>query len=889
MRTARRRTAPATVLDRAVAVSVAAILSAGLCAMAIAAEPSPEPANTVTTKVLPDILANVPPKALDRSAVVEAEKASRTPSVLLGVYDVEGDPITVSKFTQPMHGSVTYNDDGTFTYRPQARYTGSDQFDFTLDDGRGGRSTAQVSLRVVRPSGLWATTSFTGLADVQAGGKPIDFGNAAVCVRATDFDGDGRTDLLVGAAGGLWWYRNVGTQAAPQFAAGQRVQAGAADVRFGTGRLAVAVADVNDDGRADVIVAAESDRKLRLLQNISTTPGPLKLAAPIVIPAEGGGEFVAADIRLDVADWNGDGRPDVITGAFSGPLRMAYNVGTKTAPVLAKPTDLLDADGRKISGSYNLNVRAFDLNLDGLTDLVVTYNWGNVNFHINTGDANRPRLSEAGVFGVTDARHAKADLHALCNGPVVDFADFNGDGTIDMVLGGDNGGKVRMAFGQSGQSYLQEIRTIIEAHPVDLGAYLADKAHADERARLAALEAALYDYVASFATPAQKARIAQGLVELITACPQYLSLRTYDPKTQPGIASLAAQTWLTLLMTNYDDPAARKQLADAAKLTGAYRKLVEQIGLVYADNARNPRGAEAIYQWLRTIPREGYPGTCITANDWLGDRPFLVRGHFKNTFNGQPVDGGEYGFGRDAQTVIGDRGSENWFMTVVRHEVCHDLDAYVRRSGDLTRRWGQILVAAGGPDMRADPNTGWFSWELTKQHFRQRGLWDGQANSWKAAWESYWDTEPGKGWRQYGFMRGNIPWFYGAPQESLATQGNQYWNSTEGRIQVAIDRWNRGYRSDITEVLFFLDLWSVGLDKIKFYEVDNASRQVITFAKLRRTAQGYIDRIDLGNRSYEFKVNAQGVTTDIVHAGPQATTRLATRPVPPENSARSVP
>jgi hypothetical protein len=32
-----------------------------------------------------------------------------------------------------------------------------------------------------------------------------------------------------------------------------------------------------------------------------------------------------------------------------------------------------------------------------------------------------------------------------------------------------------------------------------------------------------------------------------------------------------------------------------------------------------------------------------------------------------------------------------------------------------------------------------------------------------------------------------------------------------------------------------------------------------------------IDRIDPGDRSYEFKVDAQGVTTDIVHAGPTAT------------------
>ena len=40
----------------------------------------------------------------------------------------------------------------------------------------------------------------------------------------------------------------------------------------------------------------------------------------------------------------------------------------------------------------------------------------------------------------------------------------------------------------------------------------------------------------------------------------------------------------------------------------ATRKLVEEIGLIYADNHQNPRGAEAIYQWVRAIPLEIYPG-----------------------------------------------------------------------------------------------------------------------------------------------------------------------------------------------------------------------------------------------------------------------------------------
>ena len=230
-----------------------------------------------------------------------------------------------------------------------------------------------------------------------------------------------------------------------------------------------------------------------------------------------------------------------------------------------------------------------------------------------------------------------------------------------------------------------------------------------------------------------------------------------------------------------------------------------------------------------------------------------------------PVDNGEYGFGNDARAVIGDRGSENWFMTVVHHEASHDLDAYVRRFPDLHRRWGQTLVLAGGPDMRANTATGWLSYDLTQKHFHEAGLWDGDQSHWDAAWKKYWSVPPGSGWRQFGFMRGNIDWFYASPQESLATQGNQYWNSTEGRLEVALDRWHRGYHSNLTEVLFFLDIWSLGFNKVKFYENDNACNQVLSFARLGRNAKGYIDRIDLGDRYYQFGVNDKGVVTGVIH------------------------
>lgn len=66
---------------------------------------------------------------------------------------------------------------------------------------------------------------------VEAGGRPIDteIGHAAPFVG--DFDGDGVQDLLVGQFGDgvLWVFRNEGSDAEPQLAAGTKFQAGGKD------------------------------------------------------------------------------------------------------------------------------------------------------------------------------------------------------------------------------------------------------------------------------------------------------------------------------------------------------------------------------------------------------------------------------------------------------------------------------------------------------------------------------------------------------------------------------------------------------------------------------------------------------------------------------------
>ncbi|WP_246335774.1 beta strand repeat-containing protein [Azomonas macrocytogenes] len=53
-----------------------------------------------------------------------------------------------AKATDPQHGSVVVNPDGTFTYTPAPDYNGPDSFTYTLTDGDGDTSTATVNLTV---------------------------------------------------------------------------------------------------------------------------------------------------------------------------------------------------------------------------------------------------------------------------------------------------------------------------------------------------------------------------------------------------------------------------------------------------------------------------------------------------------------------------------------------------------------------------------------------------------------------------------------------------------------------------------------------------------------------------------------------------------------------
>ena len=70
------------------------------------------------------------------------------PGVLANDDDLDGDTLTAIKVSNPSHGSVTLNPDGSFTYQPDENYVGPDSFTYKVSDGVVDSGTATVTITV---------------------------------------------------------------------------------------------------------------------------------------------------------------------------------------------------------------------------------------------------------------------------------------------------------------------------------------------------------------------------------------------------------------------------------------------------------------------------------------------------------------------------------------------------------------------------------------------------------------------------------------------------------------------------------------------------------------------------------------------------------------------
>ncbi|MBN2474795.1 MAG: VCBS repeat-containing protein [Pirellulales bacterium] len=156
--------------------------------------------------------------------------------------------------------------------------------------------------------------------------SPIDVGSRAT-IAVADFNNDDVLDLVLGALDGrVRLYLNEGTDAAPDFLAETILQDLAGPLLVPSGRSSPVVGDLDGDGKKDLLVG-NTDGQILLYSNIGTDVAP-QFSAYDGVTADGGPIDLPSTPRArpTVADWTGDGLPDLLVGAGDGKVRLYQSV-----------------------------------------------------------------------------------------------------------------------------------------------------------------------------------------------------------------------------------------------------------------------------------------------------------------------------------------------------------------------------------------------------------------------------------------------------------------------------------------------------------------------------------------------------------------------------------
>ena len=225
-----------------------------------------------------------------------------------------------------------------------ADWDGDGWQDLIVGEGGGGHTVGSV--KIYRNVGTAESPAFSGFVYAESGGQPLTCpasGCQGVFPRVVNWDHDGRKDLLIGQADGtIRIYLNVGTDTEPQFDGGAYVQAGslpATDIDIGFRATPIWV-DWNRDGRDDLLCGA-GDGRVQLFLDTAVSGEP-QLAAAVMLQ-QGGADLVVPGARSspDYADFDGDGRRDLLVGNTYGMLLLYENLGTDSAPIFAAVSQVL--------------------------------------------------------------------------------------------------------------------------------------------------------------------------------------------------------------------------------------------------------------------------------------------------------------------------------------------------------------------------------------------------------------------------------------------------------------------------------------------------------------------------------------------------------------------
>ncbi len=275
------------------------------------------------------------------------------------------------------------------------------------------------SFEPLEPRELLSDVAFTAAANYTTGDQPM-------LIVAADVNNDGRLDLILASRGDDLISVLTGN-ADGTFAAKADYSTGT-----GSGPQSVVAADFNSDGKIDLATANSDGNTISVLLNNGSG------AFPAHTDYASGGH----PISIAAADFSGDGKIDIaVANADDDNVSVFINNGTGGFPTKVNYA----------VGDYPRWIAAADLNGDGKADLVAANNYaGGISVLRNLG---------TGTFA------AKVD-YATGTSPIsVAAADLNGDGRLDLAVSNGGPANVSVLVNLGGGAFGAKMDYTTASHP----------------------------------------------------------------------------------------------------------------------------------------------------------------------------------------------------------------------------------------------------------------------------------------------------------------------------------------------------------------------------------------------------------------------------------------
>jgi hypothetical protein len=270
--------------------------------------------------------------------------------------------------------------------------------------------------------------------------KTIDLGSGAYpCV--IDYNNDGLKDLLVGNFGyfdngnqlsQLALFENIGTNEEAAFELIDRDFGGISEIALNitldvtVSGLIPTIGDLDGDGDKDLIIG-DANGKIHYFKNTANTGNNTQFQLETVNYFDiDVGQF-AAPFLFDI---NQDGLLDLIIGKLNGTISVAINTGSITNPIFNTLEDNIgNVNVSNDDGTYGFS-NPFVYEENGNIKMLVASESGYIYHYENINNINESfTLTSANFQNIKDGIKTS-----------VVFEDFNGDNKRDLFLGNESGG-----------------------------------------------------------------------------------------------------------------------------------------------------------------------------------------------------------------------------------------------------------------------------------------------------------------------------------------------------------------------------------------------------------------------------------------------------------------